>query len=134
MKASSSLYRFLPAETLVKLSYAQFGIPEPYREALGNDLRRTANADFARKLTATMMQFQLPTEVEVPVLAAVGQRETVPAKRAARKIAASLPNALGVMVPKVGHVWNLQAPDLFSATVRAWTTQTSLPSELQPLR
>ncbi len=131
-KASSSLYRFFSTETLVKLSYAQFGIPEPYREMFQDDLRRTANADFARKLTTAMRQFQLPTEV--PVLAAVGQYETLFAKRAARKIAASLPNALAVMAPQVGHVWNLQAPDLFAETVRAWTAQTVLPTELQPLR
>lgn len=134
-KASAALYRFLPPETLVKLSYAQFGIPEPYRKLFHDDMLRTANTDFTRKITEAMMTFQLPTTVSVPVLAAVGQRETFAAKQAARKIAASLPAAQGVLVPNGGHVWNLQAPELFTATatVRAWKRQTPLPTALRPL-
>ena len=131
-KASAALYRFLPPETLIKLSYAQFGIPGPYRKLFHDDVLRTADAAFARKLTEAMMAFRLPSSVRVPVLAAVGQRETFAAKQAARKIA-RLPNGRGVLVPGVGHVWSLQAPDLFAATVRAWTMQTVLPASLQPL-
>jgi len=131
-KASAVVYG-LPLELLVRLSYVQFGIPEPYRRVFRDDLRHTVNAAFSRRVTEVMMAFRLPTTARVPVLAAVGQRETVAAKRAARKIVASLPAAQGVLVPKVGHVWNLQAPDLFAATVRAWTTRTPLPRALRPL-
>lgn len=131
-KVSAVLYA-LPPELLIRLSNVQFGIPKPYRQGFRDDLRYTANAAFSRKITEVMMAFRLPTAAEVPVLAAVGQRETVAAKRAARKIVASLPSAQGVLVPKMGHVWNLQAPDLFAATVRAWTTRTPLPGELRPL-
>lgn len=130
-KVSAVLYR-LPLEPFIKLSYTQFGIPGPYRKLFHDDVLRTADAAFARKLTEAMMAFRLPSSARVPVLAAVGERETFAAKRAARKIA-RLPNGRGVMVPGVGHVWNLQAPDLFAATVRAWTTQTVLPAPLQPL-
>lgn len=132
-KASTVLYRMMTPETLVRLSYAQFGIPESYRETFYADLLHTANRDFALELHKTMMAFELPEKVRIPVLAAVGQRETVAAKQAARKIVASLPTARGVLVPNVGHVWNLQAPDLFTATVRAWMTQTPLPTALWPL-
>jgi hypothetical protein len=33
-------------------------------------------------------------------------------------------------VPGVGHVWNLEAPDLFNETVRAWITDQPLPQKL----
>ncbi len=93
-KASAALYRFLPPETLIKLSYAQFGIPGPYRKLFHDDVLRTADAAFARKLTEAMMAFRLPSSVRVPVLAAVGQRETFAAKQAARKIAKYVPCTL----------------------------------------
>ncbi len=38
-----------------------------------------------------------------------------------------------MMAPGVGHVWNLEAPNLFAATVRAWITNAPLPQELMPL-
>jgi hypothetical protein len=50
-------------------------------------------------------------------------------KRAARSLSRTLP-AQAVMAPGVGHVWNLEAPDLFTETVRAWMTDQPLPQEL----
>jgi hypothetical protein len=34
------------------------------------------------------------------------------------------------MAPGGGHVWNLQAPDLFNETVCTWITDQLLPREL----
>ncbi len=38
--------------------------------------------------------------------------------------------ARAVMAPGVGHIWNLEAPDLFTETVRAWMTDQPLPRQL----
>ena len=65
-----------------------------------------------------------------PLLITVGQKETIPAKRSAREMVRTIRGAKGVMVPGVGHVWSLQAPDLFTETVRAWVTDALLPSSL----
>ncbi len=62
----------------------------------------------------------------------MGQKETFMAKSAARELSRTLP-AKGVMVPAVGHVWNLEAPDLFTAMVRAWITGQPLPQEFMIL-
>jgi len=51
------------------------------------------------------------------------------AHRAARELRQTLP-AKAVMAPGVGHIWNLEAPDLFTETVRAWVTDRPLPKEL----
>jgi len=32
----------------------------------------------------------------------------------------------------LGHVWNLQAPDLFADVVRAWVRNAPLPGSLVP--
>jgi pimeloyl-ACP methyl ester carboxylesterase len=131
--AGTGIYRIIPMETLIKLSYQQFSIPAQYQPMFHDDIARVLNADFTRKITTAMMHVQLPAHTRVPVLAAVGQRETWPAKQAARKIARLLPHGQGVLVPRVGHIWNLQAPDLFTAMIRAWVTHAPLPAELRPL-
>jgi pimeloyl-ACP methyl ester carboxylesterase len=51
------------------------------------------------------------------------------AHRAARELRRRLP-AKAVMAPGVGHIWNLEAPDLFTETVRAWMRDRPLPKEL----
>ncbi len=71
--------------------------------------------------------------VLAPVLVVVGEKETMFAKRAARRLSKAIEGAKGVMVPGVGHAWNLEAPDLFTRTVRAWVTDAPLPQELVTL-
>jgi len=51
----------------------------------------------------------------------------------ARRLLKMIVGSKGVIVPRVGHVWNLQAADLFSDVVRAWITDKPLPSQLLPL-
>jgi pimeloyl-ACP methyl ester carboxylesterase len=68
-----------------------------------------------------------------PVLIVVGEKETFVAKQHARKLVRAIPGARGLLVSTVGHVWNLQAPDLFTDMLRAWITDSPLPPSLQPL-
>jgi hypothetical protein len=59
------------------------------------------------------------------------------AKQSARQAALKLSRLAGQvtarLVPEVGHVWALQNPDLFAATVKAWVTENPLPAGLKPL-
>ncbi len=74
---------------------------------------------------------EVPQGVQTPILVTFGQKEILltRANRAARELCRTLP-AKAVMVPSVGHAWNLEAPDLFTDTVRAWMTDQPLPKEL----
>ena len=63
----------------------------------------------------------------------VGEMETVVAKGDARKLATRIKGARGVLVPGVGHVWNLEAADLFNKTVRTFVKDTPLPPELKAM-
>ncbi|CAN5534840.1 alpha/beta hydrolase [soil metagenome] len=58
--------------------------------------------------------------VTVPTLAMAGAKETSIARASAEVIAATMPGATARIVPGVGHIWNVEAPDLFSSTVREW--------------
>jgi hypothetical protein len=54
--------------------------------------------------------------------------------QSARDLVTALPNAKAFLAPKLGHIWNLQAPELFTSTVRAWITDQPLPQELLALK
>ena len=132
-KWSAAAYRWFSTETLVKLSMKQFGVPAEYADMFREDLAVGATEALVRHTADVLMALRLPDDAEVPVLTAVGSRETWFAKRAARKIAAVVPGALAVEVPGAGHVWNLEHPDLFADMVRAWCEGETLPAALRPL-
>jgi pimeloyl-ACP methyl ester carboxylesterase len=90
-------------------------------------LKPEAIAHFADAL----VKMEVPQGVQTPVLVAFGQKEILMtrANRAARSLSHTLP-AKAVMASGVGHLWNLEAPDLFTDTVRAWMTDQPLPRDL----
>lgn len=132
-RASGSVYAWLSQDLLIKAALGQFRIPAAYMADVRADLALSSNRAFADHVTAALMALELPRATTAPLLAVVGQRETLVAKQAARTIVAAVPNARGGVVPQVGHVWNLEAPDLFAELVRAWCTNRELPRALQPL-
>jgi len=128
---SAGMYRWFKAETLLNMTYKQFNIPEQYRAGLREDLLKSFDVDFTRHFTEALMQVQLPAQANALVV--VGEHETVVAKSSARKLAATIHGARGVIAPNVGHVWNLEAAEMFNRMVRAFVTDVPLPSELKAL-
>lgn len=129
--ASAYLYRFFKPESLVTMSFNQFKIPDSYRPSLHDDLLKGFSVDFTRHFTEALTQIQIPTQAKALVM--VGEKETVVAKRDARTLAKRIGGARGVVAPKVGHVWNLETADLFTATVAAFVTDSALPAELMSM-
>ncbi len=121
--------RLLKPDQLARLMLCQFGIPEKYREMLKTDAALLTPAAFGH-INQALTTLDVPREVASPVLVCVGERETVAAKVAARRLCHLIWGARGVVAPGVGHVWNLEAPDLFSDMVRAWVQDAPLPRPL----
>jgi pimeloyl-ACP methyl ester carboxylesterase len=71
--------------------------------------------------------------VTIPTLAVAGSKEPGVNRRATQMIAALMPNAKGYVAPDLGHMWNVENPQLFNRMVRSWLTDTALPAELRPL-
>ncbi len=69
--------------------------------------------------------------VDTYTLVVAGSREAKIITDAVCVIAGMLPHAEGRFAPGLGHGWNIEDPDLFSAMVRAWITGKPLPSRLQ---
>ncbi len=123
------ILRLLRPEQLAALVCLQFGIPAQYRAMMGNDFKAFSSRTLSRVMQ-TYLEIETPSATQSPTLVAVGQKETLYAKRAARTLSRSIPGARGVIVPGYGHVWNLESPDLFVETVRAWVTDRPLPNRL----
>lgn len=68
-----------------------------------------------------------------PTLVTAGGRESKIILEAVSVISAMMPNAEGRLAPGLGHDWNVEAPDWFNATVRAWITGAPLPDRLQAI-
>lgn len=132
MRLNEPFMRFLSPDQQTNLTLRQFHIPAEYRDLVLEGVRTCkpeANTHFSKELT----KIELPQKVQAPVLVVVGQKETIVAKHAAQQLMKEIEGARGVMVPGVGHAWNLEAPDLFTMTVRAWITDVPLPQELVTL-
>lgn len=132
-KSSAALYKLIKPETLILASLQQQGIPASYTTMFREDLLLTLNASFVQHFTDALMTMRLPCDSSIPTLVAVGERETIPAKQAAHKLRHCLKNSQGIIAPNLGHVWNLQAPDLFTEMIRAWIQDKPLPAALQQM-
>lgn len=124
--------RLLSPRQLAAIVCWQFSVPPKYRDQMSEDFRAFSSKTLSNVMK-TYLDIEIPTATKSPALVAVGQKETVYAKAAARLLNRSIPNSKGVIAPNCGHVWNLEAPDLFAETVRAWITDRELPAGLLPL-
>lgn len=87
-----------------------------------------------RRIWEEAVDFQVSAalhQVNNPTLIVAGGSETEIITRTVHTIPKLMPNAEGRLAPGRGHGWNVEAPDLFSAMVRAWVTDTPLPVRLQ---
>jgi len=126
------ILRLLSPQQLAALVCLQFGIPARFRTQLGDDFRAFSSTTLV-DVMRTYLDIEMPALTRSPTLVAVGQKETVYARAAARGLTRGIPGAKGIVVPACGHVWNLEAPDLFADTVRAWVADRPIPAQLKPL-
>lgn len=90
--------------------------------------------DTYRRIMEEAVVFQVSPglrHVNVPTLVTAGGRETEIILQAVTVIADLMPNAVGRLAPGGRHGWNVEAPDLFNAMLRAWLTNTPLPAALE---
>ncbi len=121
---------------LIRANMRQMGIPATYFEQFQEDTQRLTADSFAH-ITAENMSFRMPpglNRATARVLVVAGQKEPKVMHEPARDLAAAIPNARACIATGLGHAWNLQAPDLFANTIRAWINDQPLPRELMPLR
>lgn len=124
-------WAFVSREHLAAVLFSRFHIPKEYHHLLYEGVRMvkpTAFLHFAYELT----QIQLPHRAPVPTLIIVGEKESFTARYGAHWMKTLIAGAQGAIVTGVGHIWSLEAADLFTQAVRAWVTDASLPPALLP--
>jgi pimeloyl-ACP methyl ester carboxylesterase len=87
-----------------------------------------------RRIAKEVVDFRVPPSlhlVNTPTLITAGGRESKIIMQAVDAIPKIMPNAQGRLAPGLGHGWNVEAPNLFNAMVRAWISSTPLPAGLQ---
>lgn len=118
------------------------GIPAAYYPQAQVDFQRLSEDAWTHVMLENLA-FRLPAGLEkvtTPVLVVAGAGEYAAMKQSVRELAVALPQARGTFVMHSNHLtlaqqhnWNLNAPELFTRTVRAWIEDQPLPPELKPL-
>jgi pimeloyl-ACP methyl ester carboxylesterase len=91
-------------------------------------------ADSLNRILHENLFFKVPSgleKVNVPVLVMMGEKDYKVIKESARDLVKVIPNSSAYIVPKVGHVWNMESPELFNQVLRSWMTENSLPILLE---
>lgn len=117
----------------VRLPWGPYTVPVPERAALCSDLRRNFTPPLVHHVALALTGLELPAVASAPVLVLVGGQELWGSRAAARRVVGRIQGARGGVVPGVGHLWNLQAPDLFAAILRAWVGGGALHPAVQRL-
>lgn len=128
-RVSASMLSWMPQELLIRQTFDQFRVPEPYRAPLRDDLALGLAPAFNRHVADALIR--VPTPAQASALVLVGERETWLARRQARALAASISGAVGACARGLGHVWNLEAPDVFTATIEAFVAGAPLPEGVE---
>lgn len=87
-----------------------------------------------RQIWKEVVDFYVPPSLQLvnnPTLITAGGHESRIITQTVDTIPKIMPNAQGRLAPGLGHGWNVEAPELFNAMVRAWITGTPLPAGLQ---
>ena len=89
-----------------------------------------------RRVTPDVMTFRVPAAARTSpcrLLTIAGEHEQKLIIRSLRELANGFPQGTACIAPGVGHAWNGETPDLFTAMIRAHALDAALPRELRPV-
>lgn len=118
---------------MIKLTAQSLKVPaEDY--AAFREANLQLDLDSLRRASPEVSNYALPNlaQLQARTLLVAGQKEVSLIHHSLRELKRRQPAWQTAYAPKVGHVWNYEAPELFSRMVRTWVTGQPLPSELLP--
>jgi pimeloyl-ACP methyl ester carboxylesterase len=127
-KLGTPLLAVLNPAPLYSLGLRRSRIPPPYLDLLQEDVHHLQPGAILH-FVGEFLKMEVPRGARVPLLVTVGGREDLMVKRAARSLSRMVPATLAT-APGLGHLWNLEAPRLFTETVSAWIADRPLPDAL----
>ena len=124
------------AAWLVRANMNALGIPMRFLSDFSLDTARLTTARLMSVLRANSA-FRVPDNLamlETPVLALAGTHEVAQIQRSLEMLESSSTRIHAYRVRGANHNWNLERPDEFNHTLRAWLRDEALPSFLEPMR
>jgi len=119
----------------IKANMRTYNISKGYFDKFKESTQRI-NGDSLHRILHENLFFRLPTGLErvtVPVMVMMGEKDYKVIKESARDLVNTLPNSKAYVVPKRGHVWNMESPELFNKVLRNFITEKPLGYEVEPL-
>jgi pimeloyl-ACP methyl ester carboxylesterase len=89
------------------------------------DSTRQISGDALHRILHENLFFMLPQgleKVDVPVLVIMGEKDYKVIKESAGDLDRALPTSQVYIVPKKGHMWNIESPKLFNHVLRNFLT------------
>lgn len=80
-------------------------------------------SESAERIIRENTLFQMPDgleNVDVPVLVMVGEKDYIIIKKSAKELIFTFPNSKGASALKVGHMWNMENPELFNKMLESF--------------
>ena len=124
------------AAWLVRANMRALGIPMQFFNDFSLDTARLSTSKLMSVFRANSA-FRVPDNLamlETPVLALAGTREVTPIQRSLEILEQSSTSVHTYRVRGANHNWNLERPDKFNQTLRAWLRNETLPIFLEPVR
>ncbi len=124
------LSRLLKRRWLMNIQAQALRLSPPMQAAFTENLLAMSMHTY-RRIAEEVADFYVPPalqHVNNPTLFVAGGRESKIITDTVASIPKLMPNAQGRLAPGLGHGWNVEAPDLFNAMVRAWITGVPLPA------
>lgn len=133
LKPQLALMSILKRRWYANMQAKALGLP-PHAQAAFTENLLAMSMQTYRRIWEEVVDFQVPSAVQdvaVPTLVTAGGNESEIVLQAVDLIPDMMSCAQGRIAPGRGHGWNIEAPELFNAMVRAWITGTPLPSGLR---
>ncbi|OLP65695.1 hypothetical protein BACPU_13130 [Bacillus pumilus] len=129
-------YPLLKKDWFIQLQAEKLGIPSHAVDHYASDskslLKETLQTMFQENL-----HYKLPStfqQTKARILVTVGEKERGIMKRSAKKITNAHPEAVGVIVPAIGHTFTFERKELFTEMIKRFVEMHDLPAELREIR
>lgn len=127
---------FKDTNFFIKANMRTYNMPKNLFNEFKESTRLIKQESLNRILKENML-FKMPGGLEnanVPVLVMAGEKDYKIIKESAIELLNVLPNSEGAMALKVGHMWNIENPELFNNVLRAWITGEELPAGIESIK
>lgn len=123
----------MKSDLLARLNAKALKISEAQFEGYHHSFKQMSSRAFF-KASRDAVNFKMPANIaaiETPTLIVAGENEHALMHQSQKALVRRMPRAKSFIAPQVGHGWSLEAPELFTQTVRAWIQDQPMPRQLQ---